>query len=145
MKTKSVWSNCVVSAAYLCLRGNVKNVYFVKTMHPVVIAHIVIENKQGNIVHFLPLWLKKEGEHQNPLYFNGHFEGIKRSEIPTLKEERPFFFKMNPCWYLLFFVLIMILLFIPWIIFWPFQFVFLRIIPDTFKVLKNHATLLFRK
>ena len=68
--TKMVYGNCLLGGMYLCLRGKAKKVGFVSSHAWYVPAHVVVETKRHNILHF------KYAMEQNPLYFKGCFSNI---------------------------------------------------------------------
>ena len=95
--TKMVYGNCLLGGIYLCLRGKAKKVGLVSSHVWYVPAHVVVETKNHNILHF------KYAMEQNPLYFKGSFEGVKSSEIFDYleREKRQIVAVMNPFTFLL--------------------------------------------
>ena len=131
--TKLVYGNCLLGGMYLCLRGKAKKVGFVSSHAWYVPAHIVVETKNHNILHF------KYAMEQNPLYFKGSFEGVKSSEIFDYleREDRKIIHTMNPSMFLLFGLFCFLFLLIPWTLYWPCEVILWRIPYDIIKLVKR--------
>ena len=134
--TKMVYGNCLLGGMYLCLRGKAKKVGFVSSHAWYVPAHVVVETKNHNILHF------KYAMPQNPLYFKGSFEGVKSSEIFDYleREDRKIIHLMNPSVFLLFGLFCFLFLLIPWILYWPCEVLLWRIPNDIIKLVKRCVT-----
>lgn len=132
MKTKSIYGNCLFGAVYLYLRGKVKKVHLISSPARMVPAHIVVETKKRHCIHF------KFSTPQNPIYFNGYFEGIRKSETKSYlkKHRREMLCSMNPHTYFLLAWLIILVLTIPWICFWPLAVIW-RFLNDIFTLGKR--------
>ena len=128
-QTRPTYGNCLFGAMYLCLRRRVNKVVFVSAHHPFVPAHIVCKMKSGHVIHFLYTF------HQNPLYFVGKFQGIRRSRInqELAKEDRKIILDMRPNWFFPLGIFLFVILIVPWTIYWPMEAVG-RMIIDFIKI-----------
>lgn len=138
MKTKAVYGNCLFGAMFLYLRGRAKKFCFVSSHSIWVPAHVGMETKRGNIIHFKYIFP------QNPLYFIGRFEGVRKSRLNSLleREDRSLLFCINPHIFFILSIFAILILIIPWAIFWVVEPIW-RLINGFFYVAKRRCNRLF--
>ena len=134
--TKLVYGNCLLGAIYLCLRlgKRAKKVGFISSHAWWIPAHVVVETKRHNILHF-----KYAYDLMNPLYFVGSFEAVRSSEIYDYlqREERSVVAVMEPKKFIWLGILCVLMLIIPWTLYWPMEVLLWKAPRDLFGILKR--------
>lgn len=133
-RTKMVYGNCLLGGMYLCLRGRVKKIGFVSSNAWYVPAHVVVETKRHNILHF-----RYASKYSNPLYYKGCFEGVRSRDIYKYlqKEKREIICVINPNVFFLLGLFCFFFLMIPWVLYWPCEVLLYRIPKDILGLMKR--------
>jgi len=122
LRTRKTYSNCLLAAIYLILRGKASKIVAVSSQSKWWPHHYIILNKSGHVLHFR----NSRPHHENtcaPWWFEGYFEGIHnhRKEEVLRRYGRTVKFQTERMWLALCLLLgVVSLMAIPWMLSWAF-------------------------